>query len=53
MKLIIGLPGLRDLGLSKDLKHISEMGRELADKRDIEVNINKNLTEKQQDELEK
>ena len=25
MKLIIGFPGLRDLGLSTDLKHISEM----------------------------
>ena len=36
-----------------DLKHISEMGRELTEKRDIEVNINKNVTEKQQDQLEK
>ena len=52
MKLIIGFPGLRDLGLSTDLKHISEMGRELTEKRDIEVNINKNVTEKQQDQLE-
>ena len=25
MKLIIGFPGLRDLGLSTDLKHICEM----------------------------
>ena len=47
MKLIIGFPELRDLGLSTDLKHISEMGRELTEKRDIEVNINKNHTEKQ------
>ena len=53
MKLIIGFPGLRDLGLSMDLKHISEMERELKEKRDIEVNNNKNDTEKQQDELEK
>ena len=53
MKLIIGFPGLRDLGLSTDLKHISEMGRELTEKRDIEVNINKNVMEKQQDQLEK
>ena len=53
MKLIIGFPGLRDLGLSTDLKHISEMERELAEKRDIEVNIYKNVTEKQKDELEK
>ena len=53
MKLIIGFPGLRDLGLSMDLKHIGEMGRELTEKRDIEVNVNKNLKEKQQDQLEK
>ena len=53
MKLIIVFPGLRDLGLNTNLKHISEMGRELTDKRDIEVNINKNVTEKQQDQLEK
>ena len=53
MKLIIGFPGLRDLGLCTDLKHISGMGRELTEKRDIEVNINKNVMEKQQDQLEK
>ena len=35
------------------LKHIGEMERELTKKRDIEVNNNKNVTEKQQDELEK
>ena len=29
------------------------MGRELTEKRDIEVSINKNHTEKQQDQLEK
>ena len=52
MKLIIGFPGLRDLGLNTDLKHISEMRRESTEKRDIEVNINKNDTEKQQDQLE-
>ena len=40
------------MGLSMDLKHIGEMGRELTEKRDIEVNINKNLIEKQQDQLE-
>ena len=32
MKMIIGFPGLRDLGLSMDLKHIGEMGRELTEK---------------------
>ena len=32
---------------------VCEMERELADKRDIVMNINKNVTEKQQDELEK
>ena len=53
MKLIVGFPGLRDLGLSMNLKHVSEMGRELTEKRDIEVNINKNHTEKEQDQLEK
>ena len=53
MKLIIGFPGLRGLGLNTDLKHVSKMGRELTEKRDIEVNINKNVTEKQQYELEK
>ena len=53
MKLIIGFPGLRDLGLSTDLKNISEMERDLTEKRDIEVNINKNHTEKQQNQLEK
>ena len=53
MKLIIGFPGLQDLGLSMDLKHIGEMGRELTEKRDIEVNINKNHTEKERYQLEK
>ena len=53
MKLIIGFPELRDLGLSMDLKHIGEMGRQLIEKWDIEVNINKNDTEKQKDQLEK
>ena len=53
MKLIIGFPGLRDLGLSMDLRYICEMGRELTEKRDTEVNINKNHTEKEQDQLEK
>ena len=53
MKLIIGFPELRDLELSMDLKCISEMGRDLTEKRDIEENINKNHTEKQQDQLER
>ena len=53
MKLIIGFPELWDLGLSTDLKHISEMEWELTEKQDIEVNIDKNVTEKKQDQLEK
>ena len=61
--MIIGLRGLRDLGLSADFKTceirmgsriintVGEIGREPMEKRDIEVNINKNLSEKEQEQL--